>query len=141
MALAMSNNKLEELALRACHLEPGLLITLGQSFRNLRKLDLSRNDKLADEEFVTMLASLNCLRELEVRGCEGLTNASVVSMFKSCKQLESVDLVDCGGIEADAVELFVLNCLRLRQIFVEESKLSDVSRSWASNKFIEVIVD
>ncbi|KAI8541411.1 hypothetical protein RHMOL_Rhmol08G0058400 [Rhododendron molle] len=141
MALAMSNNKLEELALRDCHMEPGLLITLGQSFRNLRKLDLSRNDKLADEEFISMLVSLNCLRELKVRGCELLTNASVVSMFKSCKQLESVDLVDCRGIEAEAVELFVLNCLRLRQICVEESKISDVSRSWASKKFVEVIVD
>ncbi|XP_058228119.1 F-box/LRR-repeat protein 3-like [Rhododendron vialii] len=82
MALAMSNsNKLEELALIYCNMEPGLLTTLGQSFRNLRKLDLSYSYKLADEEFILMLASLNCLRELNVRGCEGLTNASVVSMF------------------------------------------------------------
>ncbi|KAE9466457.1 hypothetical protein C3L33_01643, partial [Rhododendron williamsianum] len=139
MALAMSNNKLEELALIDCHIEPGLLTTLGQSFRNLRKLDLSYNDKLADEEFTSMLASFNCLKELYVRGCNGLTNASVVSMFMSCEQLETVDLLSCDGIEAEAVELFVLNCLRLRQIYVEESKLSDVSRSWASKKFIEVI--
>ncbi|KAG5534836.1 hypothetical protein RHGRI_022831 [Rhododendron griersonianum] len=139
MALAMSNNKLEELALIDCHMEPGLLTTLGQSFRNLRKLDLSCNDKLADEEFISMLASFNCLKELYVRGCAGLTNASVVSMFESCEQLETVDLLSCDGIEAEAVELFVLNCLRLRQIYVEESKLSDVSRSWASKKFIEVI--
>ncbi|KAF7135071.1 hypothetical protein RHSIM_Rhsim08G0049600 [Rhododendron simsii] len=139
MALAMSSNKLEELALIDCNVEPGLLTTLGQSFRNLRKLDLSYNDKLADEEFISMLASLNCLRELNVRGCKGLTNASVASMFKSCEQLETVDLVSCDGIEAEAVELFVLNCVRLRQICVEESKLSDVSRSWASKKFIEVM--
>ncbi|KAG5534834.1 hypothetical protein RHGRI_022829 [Rhododendron griersonianum] len=85
-----------------------------------------------------MLVSLNCLRESNVRGCEGLTNASMVSMFKSSKQLEIVDLVDCDGIEAEAVELFVLNCLRLRHICVEESKFSDVSRSWASKKIIEL---
>ncbi|KAE9466455.1 hypothetical protein C3L33_01645, partial [Rhododendron williamsianum] len=118
-------------------MEPGLLTTLGQSFTNLRKLDLSYNVKLADEEFISMLASLNCLRELNVRGCEGLTNASMVSMFKSFKQLDIADLVHCDGIEAEAVELFVLNCLRLRHICVEESKFSDVSRSWASKKIIE----
>ncbi|KAG5534805.1 hypothetical protein RHGRI_022800 [Rhododendron griersonianum] len=140
MASAMSN-KLEELALIDCNVEPGLLTTLGQRFRNLRKLDLSYNDKLVDEEFISMLASFNCLRELYVRGCNGLTNASVVSMFKSCKQLESVDLMDCRGTEAKVVELFDLNCPQLRQIRIEESKLSDISRSWASKKFIEVIID
>ncbi|KAF7136485.1 hypothetical protein RHSIM_Rhsim08G0049300 [Rhododendron simsii] len=140
MALAMSD-KLEELALIDCNMKPGLLITLGQSFRNLRNLDLSYNVKLADEEFILMLEFFDCLRELKVRGSRGLTNASVVSMFKSCKQLESVDIMNCPRIEAKAVELFVLNCLRLRQIHVEENKLSDVSRSWASKKFIEVIVD
>ncbi|KAE9466445.1 hypothetical protein C3L33_01633, partial [Rhododendron williamsianum] len=118
MALAMSN-KLEELALINCKVEPGLLTTLGQKFRNLRDLDLS---------------------ELTVRGCKGLTNASVVSMFKSCKQLESINIMNCPGIDAEAVELFVLNCLQLKQIHVEESKLSNVSRSWASKRFIEVIV-
>ncbi|KAG5534817.1 hypothetical protein RHGRI_022812 [Rhododendron griersonianum] len=137
MALAM-NDKLEELALINCNMKPGLLTTLGQSSRNLRKLDLSCSNNWAEEEFISMLASLICLRELKVRGCEGLTNASVVSMFKSCKQLESVDLMGCGGIEAEAVELFVLKCPQLRQIRIEESKLSDVSRSWASKKFVEV---
>ncbi|KAG5534843.1 hypothetical protein RHGRI_022835 [Rhododendron griersonianum] len=138
MVLAMSN-KLEELALINCKVEPGLLTTLGQSFRNLRKLDLSYNVMLADEEFISMLASCNCLRDLKVRGCEGLTNASLVSMFKSCKQLESVDIMNCPGIGAEAVELFVLNCLRLRALHVEDSKVSDVSRAWSSKKFIAVV--
>ncbi|XP_058180283.1 uncharacterized protein LOC131298826 isoform X1 [Rhododendron vialii] len=138
MVLAMSN-KLEELALINCKVEPGLLTTLGQSFRNLRKLDLSYNEMLVDEEFILMLASCNCLKNLKVRGCEGLTNASLVSMFKSCKQLESADIMDCPGIGAEAVELFVLNCLRLRALHVEDSKVSDVSRSWSSKKFIAVV--
>ncbi|KAF7134893.1 hypothetical protein RHSIM_Rhsim08G0049900 [Rhododendron simsii] len=110
--------------------------TLGQSFRNLRKLDLSYNEMLVDEEFISMLASCNCLRNLKVTGCEGLTNASLISMFKSCKQLEFVDIMNCPGIGAEAVELFVLNCLRLRALHVEDSKVSDVSRSWSSKKFI-----
>ncbi|KAI8541405.1 hypothetical protein RHMOL_Rhmol08G0057800 [Rhododendron molle] len=140
MALAMSNN-LEELALRCCKVEPGLLTILGQSFRNLRKLDLSFSDILADKEFISMLASCNCLRELKVRGCDGSTRASVVSMFRSCKQLESVDIMCCSGIDSEAVELFVLCCASLREIHVEECKLSDISRSWASIKFVRLLFD
>ncbi|KAE9466447.1 hypothetical protein C3L33_01636, partial [Rhododendron williamsianum] len=140
MMLAMSND-LEELALVYCNLGPGLLTTLGQKFQNLRKLDLSSSRAmLADEEFISMLASCNFLTELKVRRCEGLTNASVVSMLKSCKELESVDIMNCPRIEAESVELFVLNCPRLRQIHVEESKLSDVSRSWALNKLVELVL-
>ncbi|KAH7852856.1 hypothetical protein Vadar_030161 [Vaccinium darrowii] len=138
IGVAMSDD-LEELALINCDVverEPGLLTTLGQSLRNLRKLDLSYNEMLVDKEFISMLASCNCLRELKVRGCKGLTNVSLVSMFKSCKQLESVDIMNCRGIEAEAVELFVLNCMGLRQINVEESKLSDVSRLRASKKLV-----
>ncbi|KAI8541423.1 hypothetical protein RHMOL_Rhmol08G0059700 [Rhododendron molle] len=141
IGLAM-RNELEELALINCDMverEPGLLTALGQTLRNLRKLDLSYNEKLMDEELISMLESCNCLRELKVRGCRGLTNASMVSTFKSCKQLEIVDIMNCPGIESEAVELFVLNCLRLKQIHVEERKLSDVSRLWASKKFVEVI--
>ncbi|KAF7135209.1 hypothetical protein RHSIM_Rhsim08G0050100 [Rhododendron simsii] len=138
MALAMSN-ELEELALVNCNLEPGLLTTLGQKFRNLRKLDLSYNEMVVDEEFISMLASCNCLRDLKVRVCEGLTDASLVSMFNSCKQLKYVDIMNCPGIGAEAVELFVLNCLQLGILYVEESKVSDVSRSWASKKFIAVV--
>ncbi|KAH7852241.1 hypothetical protein Vadar_022397 [Vaccinium darrowii] len=127
MVLAMSS-KLEELALINCRVEHGLLATLGQRFRNLRKLDLSFNEMLVEKEFISMLESFNCLRGLKVRGCEGLTNASVVSMSKSCKQLEFVDIMKCPGIGAEAVELLVFNCLQLRLIYVEESKLSDGSR-------------
>ncbi|KAH7850985.1 hypothetical protein Vadar_005594 [Vaccinium darrowii] len=138
MALTMTN-ELQELALRHCKVEPGLLTILGGRFRNLRKLDLSHNVMLVDNEFISMLASCNCLRELRVRGCKGLTNASVVSMFKSCKQLERVDIMECPGIDAEAVELFVLNCAGLRRINVEVDKVSDVSRSWASKKLVEVL--
>lgn len=143
MGVAMSN-ELEELALTNCDAverEPRFLTSLVHNFRNLRKLDLSYNEKLADEAFILMLPSCNCLRELKVRGCEGLTNASVVSILKWCKMLQSIDIMKCRGIGPKDVELVVLNCLSLRQICVEESKLSDVSKLWASTKFVEVIVD
>lgn len=143
MALAVSN-ELEELALTDCSAvgrEPGLLTTLGQSLRNLKKLNLSNNKMLVDKEFISMLAWCNGLMELKVRGCGRLTKASVVSILKNCKQLESVDIMHCAGIEAEAVELFVLNRVRFRQILVEESKLSDVSRSLTLKKFIAVLAD
>ncbi|KAL7190331.1 hypothetical protein ACSBR2_022582 [Camellia fascicularis] len=142
IGIAMSDG-LEELGLINCDVverEPGLLTTLGQNLRHLRKLDLSYNEMLVDKELTSMLASCISLSELRLRGCKGLTNAAIVSMFKSCKHLEIVDIMHCCGIEAEAVELFLLNCRQLRQVQVEESKLSDAARSWASNKFIEVVV-
>ncbi|XP_041005441.1 EIN3-binding F-box protein 2-like [Juglans microcarpa x Juglans regia] len=142
LGVAMSSG-LEELALINCDVverEPGLLATLGQNLRQLRKLDLSFNEMLFDKEFISMLASCNDILDLRLRGCKGLTNAAMVSMFKSCKSLKNVDIMHCCGIEAEAVELFVLNSPQLRRMQVEESKLSDVARTWASTKFIEVIV-
>ncbi|XP_059670107.1 uncharacterized protein LOC132315738 [Cornus florida] len=142
LGLAMSNG-LEELALINCDVverEPGLLTTLGQNLRGLRKLDLSHNEMLLDKELISMLVSCTCLGELKVRGCKRLTNAAMVSILKSCKFLERVDIMRCGGIEVNAVELFILNSPQLRLIQVEESKLSDVARMRASNKMIEVTV-
>ncbi|XAR58219.1 hypothetical protein NMG60_11026632 [Bertholletia excelsa] len=133
---------LEELALVNCDVverEPGLLTHLGQNLRKLRKLDLSYNEFLVDKELIAMLASCTRLSELKLRGCQGLRNSAIVAICKSCKHLESVDLMDCGGIEAEAVEFFILNCRGLKQVQVEESKVSEIARSWASRKFIEVV--
>ncbi|CAN4079200.1 unnamed protein product [Withania somnifera] len=138
---AMSDG-LEELALINCDVverESGLLTTLGQDLKRLRKLDLSFNDMLLDKELISMLVSCNNLNELKVRGCKKLTNLAMVSLAKCCKKLETVDVMYCCGIDAQAVELFVLNSPKLRLLQVEENKLSDVARTWASNKFIEVV--
>lgn len=140
LGIAMSS-ELNELALINCDVvgrESGLLATLGQHLKQLRKLDLSHNESLLDKEFISMLVSCNNLIELRLRGCKRLTNLSILSMFKSCKRLQNVDIVHCCGIEAEAVESFVLNSPQLRQIQVEENKISDVARKWASHKFIEI---
>ena len=63
----------------------------------------------------------------------------MVSLAKCCKKLQSVDAMYCCGIEAQGVELFVLNSPKLRLLQVEENKVSDVAKRWASNKFIEVV--
>ncbi|GAV70228.1 hypothetical protein CFOL_v3_13726 [Cephalotus follicularis] len=140
LGISMSS-RLEELALINCDVverESGLLATLGQHLRQLRRLDLSHNEMLLDKEFISMLVSSQYLIELKLRGCKGLTGMTMVSMYKNCRRLESVDIVHCGGIGAEAVEKFVLNSPRLRRLQVEESKLTDVAWTWASNKFIEV---
>ncbi|KAH7532461.1 hypothetical protein FEM48_Zijuj04G0022400 [Ziziphus jujuba var. spinosa] len=141
LGIAMSSG-LEELALINCDVverEPGLLATLGQNLRQLRKLDLSYNEMLLDKEFISMLVSCNSLVDLRLRGCKGLTNAAMVTMSKSCKRLENVDIMYCGGIQAEAIELFVMNSPQLRKVQVEESKLSDVVKARASHKFIQII--
>ena len=142
LGIAVSNG-LEELALINCDVverEPGLLATLGQHLRRLRKLDLSHNEMLLDKEFVSMLVSCIHLIDLRLRGCKGLTGAAMVSMLRSCKRLENVDIMHCFGIESEAIELFVKNSPRLRRMEVEGDKLSDAAKMWASNKFIEVVV-
>ncbi|CAL5408019.1 hypothetical protein CsSME_00029451 [Camellia sinensis var. sinensis] len=61
IGIAMSAG-LEELGLINCdvvNIEPGLLTTLGQNLRHLRKLDLSYNEMLVDKELASMLASCN----------------------------------------------------------------------------------
>ncbi|RDY02634.1 grrA, partial [Mucuna pruriens] len=142
LAVAMSGGGLEELALVNCDVverEPGLLATLGQHLRHLRKLDLSHNEMLLDKEFVSMLVSCVRLIDLRVRGCKGLTSAAIVSMLRSCKQLESVDIMHCFGIDSEAVELFVKNSARLRRMEVEGSKLSDAAKMWASTRKSQLV--
>ncbi|XWS30398.1 hypothetical protein CRYUN_Cryun24cG0113900 [Craigia yunnanensis] len=131
---------LEELALINCDVERklGLLATLGQNLRMLRKLDLSYNEMLLDKEFISMLVSCNHLTELKLRGCRSLTSLTLVSISKTCKRLQSVDIMNCPGIRAQAVEFFVLNCPQMRQMLVEESKVSDIAKTWALHKVIEV---
>ncbi|XP_004304644.1 PREDICTED: F-box/LRR-repeat protein 7-like isoform 2 [Fragaria vesca subsp. vesca] len=136
------NSGLEELALINCDVverEPGLLSTLGQNLKKLKKLDLSYNEMLFDKEFMSMLVSCKYLVDLKVRGCKGLTNASIISMLKSCKRLESVDIMHCHGIQAEAIESFVLNSPQLRRVQVEQCKISDFAKTWASHKFVEAV--
>ncbi|XWS32728.1 hypothetical protein CRYUN_Cryun22dG0014900 [Craigia yunnanensis] len=135
------HSSLEELALINCDVverELGLLATLGQNLRMLRKLDLSYNEMLLDKEFISMLVSCNHLAELKLRGCRRLTSMTLVSISKTCKHLQSVDIMNCPGIEAQAVEFFVLNCPQMRKMQVEENKVSDIARTWALHKVIEV---
>ncbi|XLS62562.1 hypothetical protein HN51_016790 [Arachis hypogaea] len=143
LAIAAASNGLEELALINCDVverEHGLLATLGQHLRALRKLDLSHSEMLIDKELISMLVSCVNLIELRLRGCKRLTGAAMVSILRSCKRLETVDIVHCFGIESEAIEMFMKNSPRLRRIQVEEYKLSDAARMWASNKFIQVVV-
>ncbi|GMI68380.1 hypothetical protein like AT5G40470 [Hibiscus trionum] len=134
-------NSIEELALINCDVverEIGLLATLGQSLRMLRKLDLSYNELLVDKELISMLISCNNLTDLKLRGCRKITGVALVSISKNSKRLQSVDIMNCPGIEAEAVEFFVLNCSQMRQLVVEESKVSDIARAWALHNVIEV---
>ncbi|KAB2085077.1 hypothetical protein ES319_A05G376500v1 [Gossypium barbadense] len=135
------NPTLEELALINCDVvdrEVGLLATLGQNLGMLRKLDLSYNEMLVDKELISMLVSCNHLTELKLRGCRKLTSMTMVTISKTCNGLQSIDIMNCPGIGAQAVEFFVLNCPQMKQIVVEESKVSDMARTWACHKFIEV---
>ncbi|KAL8139514.1 hypothetical protein V2J09_005535 [Rumex salicifolius] len=140
-SLAMGNT-LQELALINCDViekVPGLLTTLGQNLRHLKKLDLSYNEMLNDKEFISMLASSNSLIELILRGCKRLTRASITSMLRNCKHLESLDIVHCCGLETETVELILGNLSWLRKMAVEQDKLSDVASDLASDRSVQLV--
>ncbi|GAB2293226.1 hypothetical protein Dimus_027434 [Dionaea muscipula] len=137
-----ASSELEELALTNCDVVdrvPGLLATLGQNMRRLRRLDLSYNELLVDKELASILVSCHLLVELKLRGCKGLTNAAVAYVIRSCKHLELVDIVHCRGIEGQAVEQLFMNLPRLRRLEVEELKVSDAARTRAENGCVEVV--
>ncbi|CAA0820173.1 RNI-like superfamily protein [Striga hermonthica] len=136
------SGSLTELALVNCDVvnrEPGFLTDLGQSLRSLRKLDLSYNDMLIDNELLGMLASCSFLIELRLRCCGLLTGGIVGSIIKCCKKLESVDVTCCSRIKTEGVDILVLNLPVLRRVEVEESQVSVFARNLCSNKFIEIV--
>ncbi|KAK9049686.1 hypothetical protein SSX86_031345 [Deinandra increscens subsp. villosa] len=142
LGLALSDN-LEELALTNCDVINkqngyGFLVELAQNLRKIKILDLSYNHTLVDKEFASMISSYCDLRTLKLRGCSRLTNLSLISLAKNCRHLESVDLVYCHGIEVEGVEFMILNCSKLRNLQVEDRKVSEAARRWMADKVIEV---
>ncbi|KAK9117260.1 hypothetical protein Sjap_016207 [Stephania japonica] len=132
---------IEELGLINCDVverESGLLANLGQKLTGLKRLDLSYNEMLCDKELVSMLVSCPGLVEIKLRGCKGLTEETLLCILKSCECLESLDIAQCGGIGAGVVQLFVSKSKRLRQVYVEESKVSAAAKRFSSLKFMEV---
>ncbi|KAJ0433151.1 putative F-box domain, leucine-rich repeat domain superfamily, F-box-like domain superfamily [Helianthus annuus] len=140
LGLGLSDS-LEELALTNCDVikrETGFLVELAQSLRNVKTLDLSYNHMLIDKEFASMISSFRELRKLNIRGCSRLTDVSLISLCKNCKHLKSVDLLYCNGIWVEGVEFVILNSPELRNVQVEDRKLSKAARRWMVSKFIEV---
>ncbi|XP_010450662.1 PREDICTED: uncharacterized F-box/LRR-repeat protein C02F5.7-like [Camelina sativa] len=143
LALSFSSS-LEELSLLSCNAierERGLLATLGQHLRRLRKLDLTRNEWLLDKEVVSMLASCNCLVELNLRDCKHLTDAVLVALNKHCVKLKTLDIVGCRLMEPGNVEAFVMNSSQwLKKLVVEENQITEATRNLAASKLIETVV-
>lgn len=133
---------LEELVLVRCRAvvqEPGILTTLGQQLKWLKKLDLSDNDCLCDKELGAMLASCKSLTSLRLWRCRGLTDMVVASVIQNCHVLETIDIMICDGITTEAVFALVLGSPKLRQLGVEEHKISKVTRKLASKKKIVIV--
>lgn len=133
---------LEELVLVRCRAivqEPGTLTTLGLHLKCLKRLDLSDNDHLPVKELGVMLASCKSLLSLRFFRCRGLTDMLVVSIVQRCQLIESIDIRKCDGITAEAVSALVLDCPKLRQLGVEDHKITEATRKLASSKKIGII--
>ncbi|XP_023634127.1 uncharacterized protein LOC17880732 [Capsella rubella] len=145
LALSFSSS-LEELSLLSCNAierERGLLATLGQDLRKLRKLDLTRNEWLFDKEVVSMLASCNGLVELGLRDCKHLTGEVLVALNKQGLKLKTLDIVGCRLMQSDDVEAFVMNnnsSRWLKKLVVEENQITEDILNLAASKLIETVV-
>ncbi|CAN6448973.1 unnamed protein product [Victoria cruziana] len=118
-------SSLEELALVNCDVvekEPGLLTSLAQNMRNLKRLDVSYNEFLLDKEMVSMLASSRNLVQIILKGCRNLTDRTITAIVKSCPLLTIIDISQCHRITNQGVGL-LLQLPSLSQILVEKSKI------------------
>lgn len=142
LARAPAGAAIEELALVNCDVverEPGLLTFMAQSMRRLKRVNLSHNETLSDKEVGAMLESCQNLVEIRLRGCSALTDASLYSLIKHCrKTLEIVDITRCTGIDGNMVERFVGDMNQLREIIVEENKVSDLAQAIAVQKGMKI---
>lgn len=134
------NPELEELVLvrcRAIFQDPGTLSSMGQSLSNLKSIDLSENEYLADKELAGMLAA-NCegVHHLYLRKCSRLTDKVLDFIGRRCTHLESIDIRNCDGFSTKAVNSLLLNCGQLRMLAIEPSKLPTEARRLAFSKHI-----
>jgi F-box and leucine-rich repeat protein 2/20 len=142
LARSPAGGAIEELALVNCDVverEPGLLTFMVQSMRQLQRINLSHNETLSDKEVGAMLPSCQNLVEIRLRGCYALTDASLHSLIKHCrKTLEVVNITRCTGIGENVIEKFVGDMNQLREIIVEENKVSEVAKAIAAQKGINI---
>lgn len=142
LARAPAGSAIEELALVNCDVverEPGLLTFMVQSMRHLKRVNLSHNETLSDKEVGAMLASCQNLVEIRLRGCCALTDASLGSLIKHCsKTLEIVDITRCAGIGGNVIERLVGDINQLKEVVVEENKVSEEAKAMAAQKGIKI---
>ncbi|KAH7670579.1 F-box and leucine-rich repeat protein 2/20 [Dioscorea alata] len=142
---SLSGSSIQTLALVNCDVverSPGLLSFLAQTLNQLKTIDLSHNDTLADKELITMLASCKGLTEIKLKGCRSLTDAVVPAIVKaSGAQLEFVDVSRCRLISVDAIESLISNARRLKGVCVEANKLSTVAEKLMWQRGIELLVN
>lgn len=136
------NPRLEELVLTSCRAifqDPGTLSAIGQSLVNLRSIDLSQNEYLADKELAAMLAACENVHILNLCKCCRLTDRVADFIAQKCVHLESIDIRSCDAISTQAVTNLLMGCGHLVKIAVETSKLSISARKIASLKRIALI--
>jgi hypothetical protein len=78
--------------------------------------------------------------EIGLRGCCVLTDASLYSLIKHFrKTLEIVNITRCSGIGENMIERFVEEMNWLREIIIEENKVSEVAKAIADQKGIKIV--
>jgi hypothetical protein len=99
----------------------------------LKVLDLGHCN--ADYQVLTeLLTSCHSLENLSMKGFT--FNSKIIEAFslKNGKTIKVLDLSSCKGLVLESIQLIVRNCLELRELNLEYTKLSNESISLLSNK-------
>ena len=99
----------------------------------LKVLDLGHCN--ADYQVLTeLLTSCHSLEKLSMKGFT--FNSKIIEAFslKNGKTLKVLDLSSCKGLVLESIQLIVRNCLELKELNLEYTKLSNESISLLSNK-------
>ncbi|KAH7280294.1 hypothetical protein KP509_37G060300 [Ceratopteris richardii] len=137
------NSNLSELVLircRAIFQDSGTLSCMGQNLSNLKCLDLSENEYLADKELAGILAAnAHGMRHLNLWKCCRLTDKVLDFITWQCVSLKSLDIRSCDGMSMTAVSNLVKNCHSISMLAIEPNKLSSEARRFTFSKHIAII--
>ena len=99
----------------------------------LKVLDLGHCN--TDYQVITeLLTSCHSLENLSMKGFT--FNSKIIEAFslKNGKTMKVLDLSSCKGLVLESIQLIVRNCLELRELNLEYTKLSKESISLLSNE-------
>ncbi|KAH7291650.1 hypothetical protein KP509_29G026300 [Ceratopteris richardii] len=104
------------------------LISLTEACSSLIRLDLSRCVQVRDDDIMA-ISRISTLESLMLNGCTEVSDAGLVLLAFNCRNLRSVSLKWCVGITDNAVLAIAAYCLKLEELDVSYTEITNASIS------------